>query len=289
MRILLTGGTGFIGKSLIPILEGKGHELLCISRRKVDPGSVEMIKGDLKNSESYRKKMIDFNPDKIVHMAWEGLPDYSEEKCKINYQASINLFKAASETNCKEIICTGTCWEYAEDQGLIDETGKLDTSNPFKYYKNKTRSEGRQLIKEFAQLTWVRPFFIYGEGQRKESLIPMCVRQLRKNEAPQIKNPDAVNDFVHISDVARGIDTIINNNENSEIYNIGSGRGTAVWEVVNLIANKLGKEIQFRNRPRKCRGNIAENTKLKSKGWELNYNLNKGIEELINKLELGDI
>ena len=246
--------------------------------------SVDFIVGDLKNTDSYKRELINFNPDKIIHLAWEGLPNYSEENCIRNYESTMKFFQTTLDTDCKEIVCTGTCWEYAENQGMIDEGGTLDTSNAFKFYKNQTRIEGRKLLKGGAKLTWVRPFFIYGRGQRADSLIPLCIRSLMKNSVPDIKNPDAINDFIHVSDAANGISVITNNQQNSEIYNLGSGSGTAVWEVVNMIATKLGKKPSYTKREKSNSGNIANINSLRSKGWKIRYDMNKGIEEVISQL-----
>ena len=93
MRIILTGGTGFIGSALIQKLNEEGHEIKCISRNKVDDEKVKYIKGDIMEPKSYQNEVIDFNPNKVIHLAWHGLPNYSEENCKLNYDATVELFK----------------------------------------------------------------------------------------------------------------------------------------------------------------------------------------------------
>ena len=107
MKIFITGGTGFIGKQLVPIL--KQHDLLCLSRSTnefLPSHNVQLAFGDLFDPETYLPKLEKFKPDCCIHLAWHGLPNYSIENNKINLISSINLVDCLKKVGCKKIICS---------------------------------------------------------------------------------------------------------------------------------------------------------------------------------------
>jgi len=91
MRILLTGGTGFIGRHVLAKL--KGHEVLLLTRsRKRAPNGARVLEGDLNDLAALQQPIKDFAPECCVHLAWEGLPDLSQEMCEKNRTLSTKLF-----------------------------------------------------------------------------------------------------------------------------------------------------------------------------------------------------
>ena len=88
--LVITGATGFLGKRVLTQL--KGHQLLCLSRDPQDHNKLEhvdFISGDLANPSEWGKALKNFAPDCCLHLAWEGLPDYSLSRCRSNLDASI--------------------------------------------------------------------------------------------------------------------------------------------------------------------------------------------------------
>ena len=100
-----------------------------------------------------------------------------------------------------------------------------------------------------SRLTWGRVFFVYGPGQRPSSLIPSCYRSLKHGVAPKINNPLAINDFIHVADVAAAIRELVEADGATGIYNIGAGQHFAVWEVVNLVAAEMGLSPVYHDMP----------------------------------------
>ena len=83
MKVFLTGGTGFIGKHVVKILLNEGHKILLLKRPSNLKYSyldrVQVTSGDLSTIQDCKKKIKDFEPDSAIHLAWEGIPDYSAE------------------------------------------------------------------------------------------------------------------------------------------------------------------------------------------------------------------
>src|SRR4051812_47811062 len=108
MKILLTGGTGFIGKQVALLLRQKSHDIKILGR-SVDSN----IQTDLTEiSDKAKNTILEFKPDACIHLAWQGIPDYSFETCRLNFDASVNLFQILTKSGCKKIVSAGSCWEY---------------------------------------------------------------------------------------------------------------------------------------------------------------------------------
>jgi UDP-glucose 4-epimerase len=291
MKIFITGGSGFIGKYLIPILVE--HEILCLSHsQKIESGRVTNIKviiGDLTKSESYIDALKRFKPDCCIHLAWYGLPDYSIENNKKNLLAGIDLIENLVDVGCKKIFAVGSCWEYGNAQGELKESDTPVVPGIFSSFKTSLQIISESICNQSnIKLLWARVFFVYGPGQRQNSLIPSCYQSLKNGEQPKVNNPLARNDFVYILDVVDSIRVLVESEVNSGIYNIGSGKSSAVWEVVNNVAAELGLPQPYKGMPITTDGNWADMSKVKKHGWVPKFSLESGISNTIKVLE-GDL
>ena len=110
MRVLVTGGTGFLGRRVIPLLAQ--HDLLCISRQPEflpNIPSVNIIASNLATDRDWVAKVAKFQPEWCLHLAWEGLPDYSFERCRSNLDISLRLLDVLVQSGLKRIVVAGTC------------------------------------------------------------------------------------------------------------------------------------------------------------------------------------
>tara|TARA_Y100000588_G_scaffold161370_2_gene175407 strand:- start:6605 stop:7504 length:900 start_codon:yes stop_codon:yes gene_type:complete len=289
MQILLTGGSGFLGRHLLPLLEN--HQVLVLGRRKaVFPyRNVSYLRCDLSDTSTWKKRVRDFSPDAGIHLAWTGLPDYSLSRCLENFNSTINLLNILLSAGCKTIFTAGTCWEYGNVAGQVRE---IDIPGPMSLYPSfKT---GLHLISESmmaeceANLIWGRVFFVYGPGQRESSIIPTCYKAIKNGMVPVVKNPDAINDFVHISDVVGAIKALVEAPGVSGVFNLGSGTPGKVRQVCGYVARKLNAESKipdWQNQGEQS-GFWADISLIKKRtGWEPKLSLEEGIEQTIDEWE----
>ena len=287
MRIFVTGGSGFIGKSLIPVLLSRGHELLILTRAGgggQTHKNLTAVVGDLNEPSTFRDALRSFVTNCSVHLAWQGLPDYSFENCSNNLLAGLNLFKMLRETGCKKVVAVGTCWEYEGLSGIVHEDDVGSSLNLFASFKLALKQVGDGFLNSpDSNFVWARPFFVYGPEQRPTALIPTVFRSLNLNEIPSIQRAEAVNDFVHVDDVAVAIATLAEVDGTRGVYNIGSGEPRAVWEVVNQIARRLKHAEVYERREKSLDGAFwASTQRIMELGWKPRFDFQQGVSQTLS-------
>lgn len=293
MKVFVTGGTGFIGQHVVRRLYKKGHKLLILSiqpkSQKLNfPKIVEFIEGDLANIESWKSNVKNFQPDAAIHLAWEGIPDYGVNKSIKNFKYGLNLFEELAEIGCKKIICTGSCWEYGQNQGKLSEDFPTRPSNAFTAAKNALHWLGREIAKENdMQFIWTRLFYVYGPGQKESSLIPYIIKCIKEGKKPEIKTPLARNDFIYVDDVARAIVAILENCNQSSAYNIGSGYSISIQDIIKIAYSELNLKYKVKDKFFNIENIYSDNfwadiSKIKKEiGWEPKITIKEGIQKII--------
>lgn len=288
MRIFITGGTGFIGKFVVDKLKVKNQLLLLThSKKPIFSKKVKYIKGDLANINDIKKQLKKFNPQVTIHIAWEGIPDYGIETSIKNLNYGLKLYSLLAEINCKTVLTTGSCWEYGGQNGKLSEDKVFSKPfNAFTAAKNSLNFLGQEIAKKNnMNFIWVRPFYIYGPGQKEQSLIPYLISCAKTNKIPKLKNPEAQNDFVFVEDIAEAISIIIQN-QKSGTYNLGSGKLTSVKNITEIIFKHFGVKTNFKKGTAKQTDSLqafyADLSKIKKEtGWKPKFSITRGIKKTI--------
>ena len=250
MKILVTGATGFIGNHLInELLKNKNIEIIATSRdiekaKSFDWFSkIKYISYDLNNTEELNLFEYFDKPDKVIHLAWDGLPNYNDlihiEKNLFNNYAFI---KNLISNGLKDITITGTCFEYGLVNGCLSEDIKTNPSNSYGIAKDSLRKFIEELKKQYDfNYKWIRLFYMYGEGQGEKSLIALLDKAIQNGEKEfNMSGGEQLRDYLNIKDVVKNILLIANQTlYSNQIINCCSGKPISIRQ---LVENHLDKK-----------------------------------------------
>ena len=241
MKILITGASGFLGRHVLEGLNQSRHKISALARRSVNIDNILLLKGDLDNLNTIKPKIIEFQPDVVIHLAWQGIPDYSQKTSRLNLNLSIDFLDfILDHTECNKIITAGSCWEYGKEQGACKESDTIVPKNYFTWAKHALNQYlSIKCAEKGAILNWFRIFYVYGPGQREESLIPTLIKSISRSKAPTIKTPMNKNDFVYVGVVAKAFAVAVDINLPSGNYNLASGESTSVYDVCRIVETQI--------------------------------------------------
>ena len=228
MKIFITGGTGFIGRHTASELARRGHRLLLLTRRSnpkelfASRKNIAFVRGDIRNVGAWSGLVKRFRPDVVLHMAWEGIPDYGPRASIKNLNGGLGVIRLAAAISCKRLVCVGSDKEYGVSAGKVDESTGLHPFTAFSAAKTALHWIGKEIARENGiKFVWARIFFAYGPGQRPAALIPYLLSCIQKGVQPEIKNVAGANDFVYIDDVARALAMLAEKRfVKNDLYNI---------------------------------------------------------------------
>lgn len=276
MKTLITGASGFIGQSLLrQDLVGDIHTTSRIQRPL--PHGIKNYCGDLKDLE-FVKSLARERFDRIINLSWEGLPDLSEEINFRNLSASRVFLEAMADSGTTDFLIAGSCLEYGDLLGEVDENAIGNNLNNF--------AETKLLLLEFVRnlgvnYKWLRIFYAYGPHQHKNSLLASAFLSAKSGIPMAIRNPNIARDFIYVEDVASAIVKLALSPNKNGTYNIGSGKATGVAQLVNILNRQIGVENQF-NESELEPTLIADVNKIKNDtNWTSRYSIDQGVGEYI--------
>ncbi|MDR0463291.1 MAG: UDP-glucose 4-epimerase GalE [Pseudomonadales bacterium] len=275
MKILITGGAGFIGSHATKLFLEKGYEVVVFDNfyrgyhQAVEIlkslGSLSVVDGDLRDFSSIRQVFNDHQIHAVLHFAALCLVSESMQKpteyFENNCVGSLNLFKAMSEAGVKKIIFSSTCAVYGESQYLpMDEKHPLNPLSP--YGESKLITE--QMLRWFGEqegfsYVTLRYFNVCGAASdgligdsKKPSQLLMqnAVRgamgiQPFSYTCPKVDTPDGtpIRDYVDVEDLALAhFDAYkyLDDGGESQIINLGNGAGYSVKQIVDKVEQTFG-------------------------------------------------
>jgi UDP-glucose 4-epimerase len=306
MRVLVTGGAGFIGSHLVKRLVREGETVtvldnLSTGRKEnldhlLTEDCLRFVNGDIRDLEIVENCVK--NADRVVHLAAIASVPYSirnpAETHDVNVQGTLNVLQACAEHNVGKLIYASSCAVYGEPRFIpVPEEHQFSATSP--YAESKIASEAYcQLFREkhHLQTVCLRVFNVYGANQYNSDyggVITQFLERLNQQQAPIIYGDgEQSRDFIYVDDVVETIARIIRSPTDSNgTYNLGSGRATTINQLVKVIQRILGDE-EFRPvyapaRPGDLRHSQADIGKARRHlGFEPMTILEEGLERLVS-------
>jgi len=252
-KILVTGATGFIGNYVIEELLKKGCTVIATSVNETKAkeknwfGKVLYVPFDLKDFDEHTNYQKYFNdPGAIIHLAWEGLPNYKAAfHTEENLPRHFKFIKNLVDHGQKDITVTGTCFEYGMQQGCLNEAMPAKPANAYAVAKDSLRQQLQQLQQEHEfYFKWVRLFYMYGAGQHPNSLLSQLDRALEEGETVfNMSGGEQVRDYLPVEKVAGYIVAVALQHHVTGIINCCSGKGITVKDLVKDYLKDKNKYI----------------------------------------------
>lgn len=266
--VLFTGGAGFIGMHVIPMLLERDYRVRLFDnmsrgdRDRVDElvatGRVELVEQDVRYGGSVQRAISGCGS--VIHFATVSINKSQadpDESIDINMVGNHNVFAAAADEGVRRLVFASSASVYGDPKKLpMHEDDRLDPLTPYCISKRA----GEDLLGYYqrrAGLSWValRFFNVYGPGQKSSayytSVINHFITRLRNGEPPIIDGKGEQSmDFIHVHDVARAVVLALESERDNVSVNVGTGIDTSVAQLARILIDAVGVDVKPRFKPR---------------------------------------
>jgi len=306
MKILITGGAGFIGSHLCEKYTKEGHTVLCLDnfingnliniRHLLNYRNFKLINGDIRDFDLLEKIMRDV--DVVFHLAAQIHVDRSIIEPKLTYEINVlgtqNILEVARMYDVEKIIHASTSEVYGSAQyAPMDEKHPLNAPHPYGASKIAADRMCYAYIQTYGMnICIMRPFNIFGPKQKDSGyggVISLFTKRVLSNMPPIIYGDgEQTRDYTYIDDIVDAYDLILNNKPIREPINFGTGKEIKIIDLANKIIELCGKRgnikpVHVEPRPGEVQRLIADISKAKEiLGWEPNYTIEEGLKKFID-------
>jgi dTDP-glucose 4,6-dehydratase len=302
MRLLVTGGAGFIGSNFVHLLlDETDHDVTTLDaltyagttenlEGALENDRHEFVEGDIRDRELVSELVSD--ADVVVNFAAESHVDRSidgaEPFVTTNVQGTQVLLDAALDADIERFIQVSTDEVYGEiEDGTFSEDDRLNPRNPYSATK-----AGADLLARSYQTTHGLPVIVtrssnnFGPRQHPEKLIPKFLTNAAQGKSlPVYGDGTNVREWIYVKDNCRALLTVLEEGEDGEVYNIGSGLEKQNIEVTKAIIEAVGASddlIEFvEDRAGHDQRYALDTTKIESLGWEPRWSFEEGLDATV--------
>ncbi|MFG1845168.1 NAD-dependent epimerase/dehydratase family protein [Micromonospora carbonacea] len=300
--VFITGGAGFIGLHVVPLLLDKGYRVRIFDNmfrgdreqvaRLAASGDVELVDQDVRYGGAVHAAMK--GCELVVHLAAVSINKSQAdpyESIDINMVGNHNVFAAAADHGVKRLVFASSASVYGDPKKLpMHEDDRLDPLTPYCISKRA----GEDLLAFYQRskgLNWIalRFFNVYGPGQKPTayytSVINHFVKRLKTGQPPVIDGRGEQSmDFIHVHDIARSVVAALEAEQGNVPVNIGTGIDTSVATLAEILIKAVGVDVEPQFNPREVlvSRRAADITRAREVlGWEPTIAVEDGMTDLI--------
>jgi UDP-glucose 4-epimerase len=306
MKILITGGAGFIGSHLCDRYVKNGDTVLCLDnfmngnlmniRHLLNYRNFKLINGDIRDFDLLEKMMRDV--DAVFHLAAQIHVDRSIIEPKLTYEINVlgtqNILEVARMYDVEKVIHASTSEVYGSAQyAPMDENHPLNAPHPYGASKIAADRMCYAYIETYGMnICIMRPFNLFGPRQKDSGYggaISLFTKRVLSNMPPIIYgNGEQTRDYTYIDDIVDAYDLILNNKPIREPINFGTGKEIKIIDLANKIIELCGKTgnikpVHVEPRPGEVKRLVADISKAKEfLGWKPKHTIEEGLKKFID-------
>ncbi|MBN2515982.1 MAG: NAD(P)-dependent oxidoreductase [Deltaproteobacteria bacterium] len=240
MKVLVTGATGFIGNYVVQEIINKGFHVIAtsINREKAKRyewfSKVQYIDHDLNEHHDNYFKFF-HEPNILIHLSWEGLPNYKDFfHFERNLFSNYFFLKSMIEHGLENCVVAGTCLEYGMRSGFLHEDMDTKPVTSYGLAKDTLRRFLEQLQYKYKfDLKWLRLFYIYGPGQGSSSILSQLERSLENQKKVfNMSGGEQLRDYLPVRKVAEYIVEVAIQDRITGVINCCSGSPVSIRRLV---------------------------------------------------------
>jgi len=297
MRVLITGIQGFLGYHLSRHLQEMGIEVYGIQRsvRPVQDERARIHECDVVDEMALRKIINEVSPRRIFHLAAQSIPMISWQEpvrtLEVNIIGTLNILRLVRELDLNtRVVFFGSSSEYAASLEPISEDHPLKPSSLYALSKISGSLLCGLYHDAYAiDTVTLRPFFIIGPRKTGDvcSSFARGIVDVERGKAKTLTvgNLQSVRDFLDVEDATRAFWLVSEKGQPGQVYNVSSGKGTRIAEVLELLKSRALTEITVQQsretRPMDNPVAIGRNDKIRSLGWAPTIRLEDSLSNIL--------
>ena len=252
MKVVLTGATGFVGEHILAELEKRN----IIPTLLIRPTSIaflpksqhSIIAVDITDLPNCNLFELIGKPDTLIHCAWSGLPNYqSLHHFEVELTAQYHFISRLIKDGLRNLLITGTCFEYGMCSGALSESIVCQPTNPYGFAKNSLLQKLKYLQRSHPfNLIWARLFYLYGHGQTKNALFSQLKQAVQHGDPIfNMSGGEQLRDYLPISTAANYLVSLAALRQNIDVVNVCSGAPTSIRSLVERWINENNWNIKL--------------------------------------------
>jgi nucleoside-diphosphate-sugar epimerase len=253
MKVAVTGARGFIGRYVLGELARRGAEVIAterpdIVRDRPALANIAWIALDIARPPQDPHAALG-NPDVLLHLAWDGLPNYrSAHHVESELPRQFNFLSKLIRGGLPALVAVGTCLEYGQQSGPLAADLETRPTTPYGSAKDALRKKLRDLQSEHPyKLTWARLFYMFGDDQPPTSLFPMLKMAVAAGDTYfPMSGGEQLRDYLPVSEVARRLADLAMVPGDPGPVNVCSGRPISVRRLVEDWIEQNGWNVEPR-------------------------------------------